>query len=35
MMTHPPAEIGIPLEGVDTPPLLVDLEAFERNLDRL
>lgn len=35
MMTHPPAEIGMPLEAVDTPALLVDLEAFERNLDRL
>jgi len=35
MMTHPPAEIGMPLEAVDTPALPVDLEAFERNLDRL
>ncbi len=35
MMTHPPAEIGMRLEAVDTPALFVDLEAFERNLDRL
>ena len=34
-MTHPPAEIGMPLEAVVTPALLVDLEAFERNPDRL
>jgi D-serine deaminase-like pyridoxal phosphate-dependent protein len=35
MMTHPPAEIGMPLAAVDTPALLVDLDALERNLDRL
>ena len=31
-MNHPPAEIGMPLAEVDTPALLVDLDAFERNL---
>src|ERR1700693_1790880 len=31
----PPARQGMPLADVDTPALLLDLEAFERNLDRL
>ncbi len=35
MSTRPPAEIGVPLEAVDTPALLVDLDAFERNVDRM
>ena len=35
MTTTPPAEIGMSLEDVDTPALLLDLEAFERNLDRM
>jgi 3-hydroxy-D-aspartate aldolase len=35
MLTRPPAEIGMPLEAVDTPALLLDLEAFERNLRHL
>src|SRR5919205_625516 len=35
MVTRPPAEIGMPLDEVDTPALIVDLEAFERNLRRL
>ena len=35
MTTRPPAEIGMPLDEVDTPALIVDLEAFERNLRRL
>lgn len=34
-MNAPPAEIGMPLEEVDTPALLVDLDAFEHNLRRL
>jgi len=33
--TPPPAEIGAPLATVDTPSLLLDLDAFERNLDAL
>ena len=32
MTTRPPAEIGMPLDEVDTPALVIDLDAFERNL---
>jgi D-serine deaminase-like pyridoxal phosphate-dependent protein len=35
MHTRPPAEIGMPIEDVDTPALLIDLDAFERNLHHL
>jgi 3-hydroxy-D-aspartate aldolase len=35
MTTRPPAEIGMSLDEVDTPALVVDLDAFERNLARL
>jgi 3-hydroxy-D-aspartate aldolase len=35
MTTRPPAEIGMPLAAVDTPALLLDLDAFERNIARL
>ncbi len=35
MTTRPPAEIGMPLDAVDTPALLIDLDAFERNIQRL
>jgi 3-hydroxy-D-aspartate aldolase len=31
----PPAEIGARLDEIDTPALLLDLDAFERNLDTL
>src|SRR5262245_38994801 len=31
----PPATVGMPLPEVDTPALLLDLDAFERNLDAL
>jgi len=31
----PPAEIGANVASVDTPALLLDLDAFERNLDTL
>ena len=31
----PPAEIGMPLNMVDTPALLLDLDAFERNLEKM
>ncbi len=34
-MTTPPAEVGMPLDAVDTPALLIDLAAFERNIERL
>ncbi len=35
MTTRPPAEIGMSLDQVDTPALVIDLDAFERNLRRL
>ena len=35
MTTRPPAEIGMSLDEIDTPALLLDLDAFERNLRRL
>ncbi len=35
MIPRPPAEIGMQLAEVETPALLVDLEALERNLRRL
>src|SRR5262245_12382140 len=35
MPTSLPAAIGMPLAEVDTPTLLLDLDAFERNLQRL
>jgi 3-hydroxy-D-aspartate aldolase len=34
-MQLPPAEVGMPLERVDTPALLVDLDIFERNLNTM
>jgi D-serine deaminase-like pyridoxal phosphate-dependent protein len=33
MTPYRPAEIGMPLSEVDTPTLILDLDAFERNLD--
>ncbi len=35
MTTRPPAEIGMSLDEVDTPALVIDLDVFERNLKRL
>jgi D-serine deaminase-like pyridoxal phosphate-dependent protein len=35
MTIRPPAEIGMPLDEVDTPALVIDLDAFERNLRTL
>lgn len=35
MPHRPPAEIGAPLAEVDTPALLIDLDAFEHNLKTL
>lgn len=32
---QPPARPGAPLSEVDTPALIVDLDAFDRNLDRM
>jgi len=33
--TPPPATVGMTIEEVDTPALLIDLDAFERNLQRM
>ena len=35
MLQPPPAQPGMPEEDVDTPALLLDLDAFEHNLDRM
>ena len=35
MTQSPPAAIGMPVADVDTPALIVDLPAFERNLQRM
>jgi D-threonine aldolase len=35
MSTPPPAEIGAPLAEIETPALVVDLDAFERNLAKM
>ncbi|MGH8738385.1 MAG: DSD1 family PLP-dependent enzyme [Burkholderiales bacterium] len=35
MALDPPAAIGAALDGVDTPALVIELDAFERNLKRL
>ncbi|RPI42056.1 MAG: DSD1 family PLP-dependent enzyme [Betaproteobacteria bacterium] len=35
MPHRPPAEIGMPLAEVDTPALIIDLDAFDRNLRAL
>jgi 3-hydroxy-D-aspartate aldolase len=34
-MTRPPADVGLAVEAIDTPALVVDLDAYERNLDRM
>jgi 3-hydroxy-D-aspartate aldolase len=35
MRNNIPARVGMPVEEVDTPCLMVDLDAFERNVDKL
>ena len=35
MTASPPVEIGLPLEDVDTPALVIELDPFERNLKRM
>ncbi len=32
---NPPAEKGMALADIDTPALVIDLDAFERNLARM
>ena len=34
-MQLPPADIGTPVDEIDTPALVVDLDAFERNLAKM
>src|SRR5688500_16612321 len=34
-MHSPPAEIGARVEAIDTPALIVELDAFERNLAKM
>jgi diaminopimelate decarboxylase len=34
-MRSPPAEIGAGIDDIDSPALIVDLNAFERNLDKM
>jgi D-serine deaminase-like pyridoxal phosphate-dependent protein len=34
-MTRPPADVGMPADQIDTPALVVDLDAYEKNLDRM
>lgn len=35
MLSNTPATIGTRIEDIDTPCLLIDLDAYERNLDRM
>ena len=35
MSNNIPARVGVPVEEVDTPSLVIDLDALERNVDRL
>jgi 3-hydroxy-D-aspartate aldolase len=35
MPVQPPAAVGMPIKDVDTPALIIDLDAFERNLRRM
>lgn len=34
-MNPPPAEIGAPLSEIETPALLIDLDALDRNIDKM
>ena len=33
MTTRPPADVGMSVADIDTPALVVDLDAYEHNLD--
>ncbi len=35
MVQRPPAEIGMLIDEIDTPALVVDLDIYERNLDKM
>src|SRR5262249_58070814 len=34
-MTPPPAEIGVPVAEVETPALIIDLDALDRNIAKM
>jgi 3-hydroxy-D-aspartate aldolase len=34
-MIRPPADVGTPADQIDTPALVVDLDVYEKNLDRM
>jgi len=34
-MNPPPAEIGAPVDDIDTPALVIDLDALDRNIARM
>jgi len=34
-MNPPPAEIGVPVAEVETPALIIDLDAFDRNIAKM
>ncbi len=34
-MNPPPAEIGASVADIDTPALIVDLDAFDRNIEKM
>ena len=33
MTQNKPAEIGMPIQDIDTPALIIDLDSFEHNLN--
>ncbi len=35
MTLRPPADVGMPLEDIDTPALIIELDAFEANLRKM
>ena len=35
MTARPPADVGMSLDEVDTPALIIELDAFEDNLSRM
>lgn len=35
MAQHPPAKVGMSINEIDTPALVVDLDVYERNLDKM
>jgi 3-hydroxy-D-aspartate aldolase len=35
MTQHPPAVLGMPIDEIDTPALIIDLAMYDRNLDKI